>query len=69
MHDINKIDEKVVSMVIWGDKCMVATEHHIYELVEGKLKPIPFINEYAFPECTISTGEEEIKWQEEQKRE
>lgn len=34
-------DEKVVSVVEWDGKCVIATEHHIYQVIEGTARPLP----------------------------
>ena len=33
---MNKIEEKIISTVEWQGKLIIATEHHLYELIDGE---------------------------------
>jgi len=39
---MNKINEKIVSTTTWQDRFIIATEHHIYEIIDGEAVPMEF---------------------------
>lgn len=40
---MNKIQEKIISTVEWNGKLIIATEHHLYELIDGEAVPMKFL--------------------------